>query len=182
MKTITPLIDSCPQANPVMPFLPGLACLLFSVLGVSCQNTGVSPQVDAARPLAQTHWVQVSSRPPTYYPRGVAANCPTDHQSGEWVYTDDARGTRYFIPLHGVRRIPRQSLVQEALAARSEKKLGRIAAEDMETNAKGMAQTVAFGPLLVVGGFMAGMGGGDITDLDYLDLQRQWYSSKQPKL
>jgi len=112
----------------------------------------------------------------------VAAGCPTDHHSGEWVYTDDARGTRYFIPLRGCGRIPRQTLVHEALAARSEKKLDQIAAEDMETHTQGMARTVAFGPLVVVGGIMAGMGGGSIMDLDYPDLRRQWYASKQPKL
>jgi hypothetical protein len=54
-------------------------------------------------PVSSQHWVKVSSRPPTFYPRGVAVNVPTDCQSGEWVDTADAQAPRYFIPLHGCR-------------------------------------------------------------------------------
>jgi len=79
------------------------------------------------------HWVNVSSHPPTFYPHGVAVDCPTDYQSGEWIYTGDAQGTRFFIPLRGIVGIPRQSLVQEALDARSERVKRQIAHENIKT-------------------------------------------------
>jgi hypothetical protein len=103
------------------------AALLLS----QCAPTaGKRPQTDTVVPVSSQRWVKVSSRPPTFYPRGVAADSPTDHQSGEWVHTGDAQDTRYFIPLHGLVGVPRQTLVNEALSARSKQKVSQIAAED----------------------------------------------------
>ena len=64
--------------------------------------------------------------------------CPDGLPSGEWVHTGDARDARFFIPLHGIVGTPRQILVNEALAARSKRKVSQIAAEDRATIAKEM--------------------------------------------
>ena len=56
------------------------------------------PQKVAVVAVAPGHWVKVSARPPTYYPRGVANDVPTDHRSSDWVSSADDRGTRFFIP------------------------------------------------------------------------------------
>ena len=88
------------------------------------------PRSATAHPGIGGHWVQVSSHPPTWYPRGVPADCPTDCHSGEWVSTRDERGTRLFIPFKGIPGGQRQGLVQEALALRTAKERRRIAEED----------------------------------------------------
>jgi hypothetical protein len=145
--------------------MPGLACLLIVIAAASCQTT-TPPAADATKTLTPSHWVKVSSQPPTYYPRGVSADHSTDHWSGEWVYADDAKGSRYFIPIHGLGTVNRQSLIQEALSARSEKKLAKIAAEDREIRNKGLRKSFILIPanlLLAMGG---GFGGFDEAMLD----------------
>ena len=118
--------------------LPAVLILTATLLLSQCAPT---PSKDT-QPLATAvavpsqHWVKVSSRPPTYYPRGVAADCPTDCQSGEWVDTEDAWGTRFFIPLHGLGGPSRQTLLQEAWSARSRHKIERIAAEQRAATTK----------------------------------------------
>ena len=76
------------------------------------------------------NWVKVRSNPPTWYPRGTRIDCPIDHRSGEWIHTEDSQGTRFFIPLHVTGTIPRQTLVKEALAARSTRKKFRNSANN----------------------------------------------------
>lgn len=145
---------------------------------VSCQLSDIPPKANPATPVVRDHWVKVTARPPTYYPRGVPADTSTDHWSGEWVDTGDDLGTRYFIPLHGLGGVDRRSLVQEALAARSDKKLAQIAAEDREIRDTQMIQTVVFGPLAVAGLTLAAIGGGQITGDDLDRWNSEWYSSK----
>ncbi len=108
--------------------------------------------------MASGHWVQVSKRPPTFYPRGVSANCKTDCNSGEWVYAGDAAGSRFFIPLHGLGNMSRKTLVNEALAARSEQLVDQIAAEDRAYNAKRLLFNSVFIPIYAIGS--AGGAGG----------------------
>jgi hypothetical protein len=107
------------------------ATLCIGMLLVSC----ASPSKNQPAPIVSQHWVNVSSHPPTFYPRGVAPDCPTDSRSGEWVYTGDAKGTRFFIPLRGIVGIPRQTLVQEAMDARSEKIQRQIGQDDIKYHA-----------------------------------------------
>jgi hypothetical protein len=87
--------------------------IVFAVLTLNqCSpSSDTIPQPTGAGASSSRHWVKVSSRPPTFYPRGVAADCATDVHSGEWVYTDDAQGTRYFIPVRDWGRTPRQTLI-----------------------------------------------------------------------
>jgi|GEM_PF-1426418 len=117
--------------------IPGrLAVLLMlAVLVTSCatprsqlrtEPTGSSGMA----PAVTSQWVKVRSNPPTWYPRGTPADCPTDHRSGEWIRTGDSQGTRFFIPLHVTQTIPRQTLIKDALAARSTRKQAQVAAED----------------------------------------------------
>ncbi|MCF7674302.1 MAG: hypothetical protein K9N23_00905 [Akkermansiaceae bacterium] len=84
-------------------------CLVGVVIS-SCSTTprNTTPGTQGAQ-IASNSWKKVSSNPPTWYPRGVAADHPTDHNSGEWVYTDDAEGTRFFVPLHGLPAVKRKA-------------------------------------------------------------------------
>lgn len=112
-------------------------CLLSGICLCSCA-TSASPG-RAGRKAHQepgADWVKVQSRPPTWYPRGVPADAPNDHQSGEWVYTENAQGDRYFIPLHGLPTERRARLRNEAMAARSPEKMNRILREDSSHVAK----------------------------------------------
>jgi hypothetical protein len=110
--------------------------------GMMAPERGTPPAVSDG---ASQHWVKVSSRPPTFYPRGVAADYPTDFRSGEWVYTGDAQGTRFFIPLRGIVGIPRKTLIDEALSARSEEKKRQIAADKVRFH----VMQVLFSPVLI---------------------------------
>jgi len=117
--------------------LPAVLILPAALLLSQCVPTptptptkDTAPRTATAVAVPSQHWVKVSSHPPTFYPRGVAADCPTDCQSGEWIHTGDKQDTRYFIPVRGCGGVPRQTLVNEALAARSDKKVRQIAASD----------------------------------------------------
>lgn len=160
--------------------LAGVACLVFALAGVSCRTNGVPPPAVLPATVTRSQWVKVSSRPPTYYPRGVAADCPTDHWSGEWVFTGDDLGTRYFIPFHGLGGADRQSLVHQALAARSERKLAQTAKEDDEILARNIRNMALFGPPTYAGLLLAAMGGATSFEPDVHRLQKEWDSSKQP--
>lgn len=118
--------------------LPVIVCLLFAIASISCQ-TNTPPTVAVQQPVTCKNWVKVSSQPPTYYPRGTSSDCPTDFRSGEWVQTGDEKGTRYFIPLHGLTHERRSNLLYEALAARSPNMKNQIAREDASLAAKNCA-------------------------------------------
>ena len=159
--------------------MQGIICLLYAISAVSCQNTTHSAQAGPATP-DRGHWTKVSSSPPTYYPRGVPVGIPTEHWSGEWVYTGDDLGSRYFIPFHGASRsgADRKQLVNEALSARSERKLEAIAAEDREALARDVRNIALFGPPLLVGMVAAGMGGGNIGYMDIHEMEKDWRKCK----
>lgn len=161
--------------------LPALACLISGMALTACQTTSNSPgPTRVPMSTAAANWVKVSSQPPTYYPAGVPADCPTDHFSGEWVYTGDERGSRYFIPLHGLDGIRRQILVADALGNLSDQKRNQINAEDWELNQRAVRNVVLFGPLVASGVTLAAMAGVDPGDLDYSRLQSEWHTSKHP--
>jgi hypothetical protein len=164
----------------ILRLYPVFACLLFAMAAMSCQ-TNTKPSMERVQqPVTRKNWVMVSSQPPTYYPTGVAPDIPTDHRSGEWVYTDDERGSRYFIPLHGLGTTLRQDLVEEALAARSDRKMEQIAAEDEEILVKNVRNMVLFGPPTYAGLLLAAMGGGAPDEIDIHRLQKEWDTLKQP--
>lgn len=171
--------------------LTAFVCLGCALTAFSCQTTSTTSKTTSV-PLTMTgtNWVKVSSRPPTYYPRGVAADCPTDHWSGEWVYTNDDKSTRYFIPLHGLGK-KRDVLVREALAARSRRKMAQINAEDSEVLSRNVRNMTLAGPPVFAGILMASwascVSGGYIPTED--DVQRlgeecqqlgkEWHETKQ---
>jgi hypothetical protein len=124
--------------------------------------------------------VKVSAQPPTYYPRGVAADCPTDHWSGDWVDTGDEQGTRYFIPFRSLGGTNRQMLLNDALARRSERKLAAIEAEDDEILARNIRNAALFGPPVYGGLLLAAMGGATAFEIDPHRLQKEWRTSKEP--
>lgn len=158
--------DAMKTTARIHDLLPVSTCLLFAIAAMSCQTNTKPPTASVQQPAMRKNWMKVSSQPPTYYPNGVAADSPTDHWSGEWVYSNDENGSRYFIPIHGLGTVTRQSLVQEALSARSEKKLARIAAEDREIRKQGLRKSFILIPanlLLAIGG---GFGSFDEALLD----------------
>lgn len=162
------------------PLLPGLAGLISGIAMTSCQTTS-NPSNTTRVPMSMSaaKWMKVSSQPPRYYPQGVSVDCPTDHWSGEWVYTGDERGTRYFIPLHGLGE-RREMLVHDALSARSGRKLAEVAAEDDEILTRNIKNMSLFGPPTYAGLLLGAMGGGTPGDIDIHRLQKEWASSKEP--
>lgn len=158
----------------------GHACFLFALPLISCQ-TSTPTATEVPKTATRTHWVKVSSQLPTYYPRGMSANAPADHWSGEWVDTDDERGTRYFIPFSGLGDMNRQVLIDDALSARSERKLAKIAAEDEEILIRNIRNMALFGPPVFVGGLAAGMAGGDMSQVNVHQLQKNWDTARNPQ-
>jgi hypothetical protein len=167
--------EPLPTTNPktmktLYSHLSAIMILPAALLLSQCAPTGGTPRTTTTVASSQ-HWVKVSSRPPTFYPRGVAAGCPTDHQSGEWVHTGDAQDTRYFIPFHGLGGQSRQDLVNEMLSMRSERKLNQLAAEDR----KSLGRFVILIPINAMG--MLGGISFDESDLDRW--QSEWHTSKE---
>jgi hypothetical protein len=167
--------------DPLPCQLPVSACLLFAIAATSCQTHSEPPTVAVRQTVMRKNWVKVSSQPPTFYPKGVAANSPTDHWSGEWVDTGDENGTRYFIPLRGISGTNRQMLVKEALSQRSERKLAVIAAEDDEILARNIRNMALFGPP-VYGTMILGMmvGVPPSGEVDIYRLQKEWHTAREP--
>ena len=95
-------------------------------------------------------WVKVRSRPPTWYPRGVPADHPTDFSNGSWTEAEDSLGTRFFIPTHGLPVALRKSLKAEALAARHPARAREMATE-------GVVKDVGAGAVGVVGNVILGI-------------------------
>lgn len=100
----------------------GRLALLFAAMAFASCGTG-SPGKSGPVALQPSHWSKVKDSPPTYYPKGVSADCPTAVSDGMWVMTGDAAGTRYFIPARGV---DTKGLTEEALAARTPEESKRI--------------------------------------------------------
>jgi hypothetical protein len=146
---------------------------------ISCQTHTKPSTAEVRQPIMRKNWVKVSSQPPTYYPKGVPANIDTDHWIGDWVYADDETGSRYFIPLHGM-GTRRESLVHDALSARSERKLAVIEAEDGEILARNIRNQILFGPPAYAGLLLAAHAGATSFEIDAERLQREWATSKQP--
>jgi hypothetical protein len=156
-------------------------CSLAALTAISCQTTS-SPTKITRVPMSVTgtKWVKVSSQPPNYYPRGVAANCKTDHWSGEWIETGDEKGTRYFIPLHGL-GMKRDVLIREALAARSARKLDQVEVEEREKSVRNVRSIVIGGPPLVTCIMLCGMVGAPGPSYeDFQRLGKEWHETKQP--
>jgi hypothetical protein len=169
------------KSNPSLHHLyPCLVCLVFAFMAISCQ-TATPPAADVTKAPTRSHWVKVSSQPPTYYPRGVAADHPADHWSGEWVDTGDDHGTRYFIPFHGLGGSDRQMLVKEALSRRSGRKLAVIAAEDDEILARNIRNMALFGPPVYGTMILAMMVGvPPSSEIDIHRLEKEWHTARQP--
>lgn len=128
-----------------------VSCLIAIMIS-SCATSHSNPT--AGTQSAQTignSWKKVSSNPPTWYPRGIAADHPTDHSSGEWVYTDDVQGARFFIPLHGLSAAQRKALVAEALAARDPDKVREVSNQEAGRKIATGAGVVVAAPVLAVG-------------------------------
>jgi hypothetical protein len=157
--------ESAPGSNPqtrtmnhsasIHPRRTGIAAAALAMLAAAClAGCATNPQAAetgapaAAGPgCAGGQWTMVRSDPPTWFPRGLPADHPTDCASGEWVHTGDSRGTRYFLPVHGLEWERRRSLVKEALAARSPEVTKRLAREDAAYLVGSTLTTLAVAPL-----------------------------------
>jgi len=110
------------------------------LLAVTC-SCSTSREVDSSThvvPKMSKGWVKVSSEPPTWYPRGVPADHPTDYRSGEWIHLKDTANTRFFIPLNGLLTEKRKSLEAEAMAARHPDLIKNEKNEGIAQTAKGV--------------------------------------------
>lgn len=161
--------------------LPAMLVLPSALLLNQCAPPHASkPETPAVSAVVSSHWVQVSSRTPTFYPRGVSAVRPTDYQSGEWVYTGDAKGTHFFIPFSCPSRIPRRALVEEAMSARSPMKLRKINDENRKIHGERVINHAKSVPLISVGTILAL---GQCPDfLVGTKWNEEWKSSKKPQL
>lgn len=134
--------------------LARLAALGFVAATISSCSTNpgkLDPGTHAIPPVSKS-WVKVRSKPPTWYPRGVAADYPTDHHSGSWIHAEDSLGTRFFIPYHGLPPNWREALKSEALAARNPKRVRQIANEDAKDKAATVAGYIVVAPIMALGG------------------------------
>ncbi|MDA7540751.1 hypothetical protein N8662_02825 [Akkermansiaceae bacterium] len=130
---------------------------------VTC-SCSTSREVDSSPhvvPKMSKGWVKVSSEPPTWYPRGAAANHPTDYRGGEWIYLKDTADTRFFIPLHGLLPEKRKPLQAEAMAARHPDLIKNEKNEDIAQTAKG----VGGGFILAIGHVMLNIFTGGMVGL-----------------
>jgi hypothetical protein len=109
--------------------LPALAATLIGTLCCSCSSTVSQAQPLPASPTPISApgklWTKVSDKPPTWYPQGTPADHPTDFTSGEWISTEDAVGSRFFIPLHGLSPERRKTLIADALGRRNPSGMAR---------------------------------------------------------
>ena len=132
------------------------------LVAVTC-SCSTSREVDSSTHVAPEMgkgWVKVSSEPPTWYPRGVPADHPTDYRSGEWIYLKDRTDTRFFIPLHGLLTDKRKALEAEAMAARHPDLIKNENNKDIAQTAKvlGGGFILAIGHVIVII-LTKGMGG-----------------------
>ncbi|MFT6242911.1 MAG: hypothetical protein ACJAQT_005023 [Akkermansiaceae bacterium] len=133
--------------------------LQFIALGLlagftsSCATSGKSDPSTHELPSMSRSWVKVDSKPPTWYPRGVPADHPTDFKSGEWIYAEDTKNTCFFIPLHGLPPDKRKALKAEAMAARHPETIQRINNVEIDRKAKAAGSYIVMFPFMVVGNF-----------------------------
>lgn len=120
----------------------------------SCQSTKVKSPV----PVIAEHWVKISEPPPAFQPRVCSGNNDTSFRSGDWFEIGDAAGSRYFVPFKVPGTIPRQRLIDEVLAARSERKQQEVIHTQQSAAAKKGGLLLLSLPL----GFASALGGGDI--------------------
>jgi len=129
----------------MLPVSVAIGCLA----SVSCQTSGVpQPQVQTAC-YQSGHWTRVATKPPTYYPQGVASDTPTDWSCGEWFRLCDAADTRYYIPFKLPAGRNRQRLVNEVCALRTEDYDRQIAKEDTEESVNSLKRFAKYSPALV---------------------------------
>ena len=108
----------------------------------------------------------VASKPPTYYPRGVPADAPTNWGDGEWFRICDTAGTRYFIPFKTPAGTNRERLVSEVCSLRTDDYQRQTAAEDAAGTKDQAKRFVKHSPVLVPLNtvlFFGGMLGGHPT-------------------
>lgn len=140
-------MNSFRHANPEKAVVRLILASVFALFFSSC-SVGSREIVN---PAPNPNWVKVRSEPPTWYPRGIPANCETSHRDGQWIYTEDIHNTRFFVPLHGLKSERRKSLLAEALAARDPAKIRRINQEQVD-------DAIAAGVLNVIVAPFVGLG------------------------
>ena len=124
--------------------IKSLALLLATCSLVSCQTS------TAHSALKSGHWRQVSGNPPTYFPKGVAADHPTGVREGYWVSSGDEKGTRFFIPVRDT-QLPTDELIAEAHASMTPAAKEELKQKQAEGKAKDVAGGVASGVAGTIG-------------------------------
>lgn len=153
-----------------------LVLLVFLLNQCAPKLASTGPASSAPRHV-DAHWRKVSSRPPTFYPRGVSEDCPTDWSSGDWVHTYDALGSRYFIPLRVPGGVSRSDLVKEALSLRMKAKPRDIELDDKDDRAykkKVVGYSVVLFPLNIFAGIFGSRIGPSYVDESVADFRKRW--------
>lgn len=96
------------RLSPLVALLTAL-----SIAVTSCSKP--IPRYTGPGALESGHWTKVKKQPPTYYPKGLSANAPTDR--GLWVSSRDPDGPRFFIPADEMGRVTNEQLTHEAHAS-----------------------------------------------------------------
>jgi hypothetical protein len=141
-------MNSSRHANQERTAVWSVVALSVTLVFSACSTT---PR-ETVNPASNRNWVKVRSNPPTWYPRGIPANCATSHRDGEWIYAEDLHNTRFFVPLDGLKSERRKSLLAEALAARHPAKVRRIHQEQVDHAIAGGVANVIAAPFLALGG------------------------------
>ncbi len=125
--------------------------VILAAVTSSCATSKKSDPSTHVAPAIGRSWVKVKSKPPTWYPRGVPADHPTDFYSGEWFYLEDTADTRFFIPIHGLLPDKRKALKAEAMAARHPDTIQRITSEERVRKSKGVLSAIIVAPFMAIG-------------------------------
>ena len=130
-------------------YLSLASAMMGCCISISCQSAGVAQPQGAAARYHADHWTKASAKPPVYYPRGVAANAPSNFMDGEWFRVCDAADTRYFIPFKLPPGPDRRSLVSEVCSLRTDDYRRQIAKESDEESADHLKRVAKIAPVLV---------------------------------
>ena len=125
-----------------------LLLLIATISLISCSSSLDAHRARMAGPsaLETGHWTKVRTNPPTYFPKGVPADHPTDYHNGYWVRPGGAHGNQFFIPNRGHGKLSEKQLIAEAWAAAAPSERARLEEEARREDHR----KIAASPLILI--------------------------------
>ena len=134
------MVGTTEIADPPIRLMKTPLCILITALTAgllaSCKSS--APGKPEKKPIGPVYsalqsgnWQRVQTKPPTYFPKGIPADHPTDYRDGFWVNSGDSQGSRFFIPARG------SSISQEQLIAEAMEAMTPEAREELKRQGKG---------------------------------------------